>query len=248
VTEDEFWKQLEFRVCREFESTSDNAVGFLWCDGFMPEEYDLGDVSPHIAGWAWIGEGRTQDRWRFTLTLEIRDQRREDIAWHNLLPPEDARGWLFDDRRARAIAIAVDHTRRASGEAAAVEIADAVRGPSVSTRTLLLEVTGVFEVPSVGLVLDPPLNMPLRGFKPRHSDVTLEFPDGSTQTRLVALTPANFTLVSGGCRSTVLVSIAGVERADIPIGTRVHADEGLAKELLEDSSDLRNESPADGSD
>jgi hypothetical protein len=78
--------------------------------------------------------------------------------------------------------------------------------------------------------------MPLRGFQPRHSEVTLELPDGSTQTRFVALTPANFTLASGGCRSAVLVSVAGAEKADIPIGTRVLADEGLAKELLKDSS------------
>jgi hypothetical protein len=105
VTEEEFWKQLEFRVCREFESMNDNALRFLWCDGFLPDDYHLADRPARITGLAWIANGRLQDRWAFELVVRAPVHDREDVAWAALLPAEDAREWLFADSDARFLRI-----------------------------------------------------------------------------------------------------------------------------------------------
>jgi hypothetical protein len=45
VTEDEFWRRLEYRVSHELAGL-EGALRFLWCDGFVPDEYLLdGDAT-----------------------------------------------------------------------------------------------------------------------------------------------------------------------------------------------------------
>ena len=42
----------------------------LWCDGFLPEQYDVDSEHPSIRGDVWIAKGRrTMEKWVFTLFL-----------------------------------------------------------------------------------------------------------------------------------------------------------------------------------
>jgi len=41
MQEPEFWQRLEFRICAEFRGFADHALRSYWCDGLIPEEYDL---------------------------------------------------------------------------------------------------------------------------------------------------------------------------------------------------------------
>jgi hypothetical protein len=104
VTETDYWAKLEFRVCREFARMEENALRFLWCDGFIPEEYLVDDPSPRITGRAWICNGPRQDQWEFALVLDHSVRSREDVSWASLLPSENLTGWLAvdsDERRIR---------------------------------------------------------------------------------------------------------------------------------------------------
>ena len=56
VDEDEFWVRLEYRVSAELAGIDDDAMRFLWCDGFRPEEYRTNANPPSIRGRAWIGD------------------------------------------------------------------------------------------------------------------------------------------------------------------------------------------------
>ena len=97
MTEPEFWAALERRLSREFAGMDDRALCFLWCDGFIPEEYALTDPSPQISGRVWIGKGPRQDRWRFSLILDRPAASREAVPWAALLPSEQATGWVSVD-------------------------------------------------------------------------------------------------------------------------------------------------------
>jgi hypothetical protein len=61
--EKEFWSRLEFRVFREIEKMPAFRRQRLWCDGFIPEVYLLGQSPQSIAGAVWI----YQEEWRFRL-------------------------------------------------------------------------------------------------------------------------------------------------------------------------------------
>ena len=47
MTDQEFWTDLEYRVCRELRGLADNRLRFLWCDGFVPDDHqpDTGIVA-----------------------------------------------------------------------------------------------------------------------------------------------------------------------------------------------------------
>ena len=49
VEEQVFWRRLEFRVCVEFGSFADRRMRHYWCDGLLPEEYDL--AGDGMTGW-----------------------------------------------------------------------------------------------------------------------------------------------------------------------------------------------------
>jgi hypothetical protein len=84
----------------------DKALRFLWCDGFIPEQYLLENPTPRITGRAWIGIGRRkQDRWEFSLFLDQATLTREDISWSGLLPPDEVTGWLGVDLDGRRLLV-----------------------------------------------------------------------------------------------------------------------------------------------
>ena len=105
VTEADYWPRLEFRVCRELAGMEESALRFLWCDGFIPEQYLLDDPTPRITGRAWICNGPKQEQWEFTLVFPEAVQTVQDISWAALLPSEEATGWLGVDRDGRQIVI-----------------------------------------------------------------------------------------------------------------------------------------------
>jgi hypothetical protein len=114
MTEEDYWLRLEYRVCRELAGMEDNALRFLWCDGFIPEMYFLDDPTPQITGHAWVGNGpRRQEQWKFTLLLHHAVRTHEEITWGALLPPDDVTGWLGVDLDHHHIRI----TPRRSGQA-----------------------------------------------------------------------------------------------------------------------------------
>lgn len=75
----------------------------LWCDGFIPDDYEFKLDRPIIRGSAWICPGSEQQEWRFTLVLDGAPSARRHIDWEALLPQEDATQWLFLDYEKRHI-------------------------------------------------------------------------------------------------------------------------------------------------
>jgi hypothetical protein len=55
MEETEFWQRLEVRVGAEFAGFADRQLPYHWCDGLVPEEYDLAGTEPQIRGVAWCG-------------------------------------------------------------------------------------------------------------------------------------------------------------------------------------------------
>ena len=104
MDESDYWVALEYRICRELEGFEDGQLRALWCDGLVPEEWELPAGQPSVRGLAWFG--RTgQDRWQFVLLLAPSPSSREGIHWDELLPPDDHTGWLSVDLERRSIVI-----------------------------------------------------------------------------------------------------------------------------------------------
>ncbi|AMV29151.1 hypothetical protein VT84_32450 [Gemmata sp. SH-PL17] len=105
MNEADFWLRLEFRLCSEFAGMADRHLRYLWCDGFGPERYHLGDFEPRITGHVWICNGDKQDKWEFTLFLPHPIGSRDEIDWASLLPPGNVTRWLAFDSRGKRIQI-----------------------------------------------------------------------------------------------------------------------------------------------
>jgi hypothetical protein len=105
VNEAEYWMSLEFRLCGEFAGMADRHLRYLWCDGFIPQEYLLDASCTLITGRVWICNGRRQDEWEFTLFLPQSVGARDQINWAALLPPENVTRWLSVDPAGRRIQI-----------------------------------------------------------------------------------------------------------------------------------------------
>ena len=103
MTEDEFWPRLEFRVSAEFRGMEEDALRFLWCDGFVPQDYALDGPVPAIRGRAWIGN--RQEEWGFVLLLPPGEMDRSSFDWSCLLPAADVTGWLSADPLGRRLEI-----------------------------------------------------------------------------------------------------------------------------------------------
>jgi hypothetical protein len=103
--EPEYWARLEFRISREFSAMSENCLRFRWCDGFMPQRYQLSGPSPYIRGRAWICNGPIQEQWEFTLFLRQSVDSRSGIDWSSLLPPENVTKWIAVDLPGKRIEI-----------------------------------------------------------------------------------------------------------------------------------------------
>src|SRR5262249_28688381 len=56
MTESEFWRSLEWRICRELEGMTDNALRHMWCDGVRGEIMRPEAGPAHIYGTIWIGK------------------------------------------------------------------------------------------------------------------------------------------------------------------------------------------------
>lgn len=100
MDESQFWPHLEGRICGEFAGMPEKRLRYFWCDGFLPETYDLEGVSPRITGRCWICNGSLQAEWDFALLLPHAVSSREEIDWGSLLPARNATCWMcFDEER-----------------------------------------------------------------------------------------------------------------------------------------------------
>ena len=91
--ERDFWAALEFRICAEFDGFEDRLLRHYWCDGLIPDDYDLQADEPCIRGLAYCGQ-TGQEQWRFTLLIGSSVSSPKEIDWTSLLPPDDMTGWL----------------------------------------------------------------------------------------------------------------------------------------------------------
>src|SRR5260370_41807248 len=105
MDENDFWTSLEYRLYGEFAGMKDPALRHLWCDGFIPQQYLLHVSEPRITGTAWICNGRSQDKWKFTLILPEPVGSRDEIDWASLLPAENVPRWLALDQPGKHIQI-----------------------------------------------------------------------------------------------------------------------------------------------
>ncbi len=98
MTEFEFFLHLERRITREFGGMRDPQLQRFWCDGFIPEEFEVVGKRSRITGRVWIDDGnRHQTCWNFALLLGDKALNREEVPWNQMLPGEDVTGWLFMD-------------------------------------------------------------------------------------------------------------------------------------------------------
>ena len=104
MEEPEFWTRLERRICAEFAGFADRRLGYYWCDGLLPEDYDLTNAERQVNGVAWCGPDG-QERWRFTLIVGHDTTTRDNIDWSALLPGERLTGWLTPDLQNKTLRI-----------------------------------------------------------------------------------------------------------------------------------------------
>ena len=100
----DFWSRLERRVCREIDGLRVDGFRGLWCDGFIPEQFEVLDDRPMITGRVWIGHGRSeQEEWRFSLLLPQGVCEEAHVDWSAALPGDDVTGWLLLDQAQRTM-------------------------------------------------------------------------------------------------------------------------------------------------
>src|SRR5262245_32409775 len=98
MSESDFWLRLQYRVANEFEGLRENHLRFRWCDGFVPEKYELNSPLPRITGRACIVNGQhSWKKWEFTLQLRGPVASQSEINWESLLPPGDVTRWMSVD-------------------------------------------------------------------------------------------------------------------------------------------------------
>jgi len=105
MDEASYWEHLEFRVCAELAGIEECRRRGLWCDGFIPGQFDLKGDPPCIRGTAWVCPGEQQEAWDFTLLLGKPRANRDAIPWAALLPPDGVTKWLRLDFAKRQIEI-----------------------------------------------------------------------------------------------------------------------------------------------
>ena len=104
MEEREFWVHLEYRICAEFAGFADSQRRSCWCDGLIPEEYDLTGTEPRISGVVFCGQSG-QERWRFTLVVAQEAASPRQIDWSALLPSDRLTGWLTPDHQNKTLRI-----------------------------------------------------------------------------------------------------------------------------------------------
>lgn len=104
MEESDFWTRLEHRICDEFAGFENSNIRFYWCDGLVPEEYDLHSEEPCIRGRAWCGQSG-QEHWQFTLVVGRTIGSQGEIDWSALIPDRSLTGWLTPDPEKKALTI-----------------------------------------------------------------------------------------------------------------------------------------------
>jgi hypothetical protein len=102
LDESGFWARLQFSVHQELMRFVMRWRRAMWCNGLVPQRFDLDGPQPLITGLAYCGYGRGDD-WEFVLLLPPGTARsRAEIAWTSLMPAPRTTGWLSphpDERR-----------------------------------------------------------------------------------------------------------------------------------------------------
>jgi hypothetical protein len=100
MNEEDFWVQLERRICDELSGMDDRSLRALWCDGLVPRQYLLNDEVPRITGYAWIVTGTSSDaQWDLELFLPRSPPSQDAMEWASLIPPDGATEWLEIDQQ-----------------------------------------------------------------------------------------------------------------------------------------------------
>ena len=111
MTEGDYFKHLEMRVCRELAGMREKSLWRLWCDGFIPEDFEVIGQRCRMSGRVWMGLGnRDQACWTFVLHLGAATPR-ESIDWASKLPGENATGWLRLDIETQFMKICPEDAR-----------------------------------------------------------------------------------------------------------------------------------------
>lgn len=103
MKEKDYWVALEFRVCAEMDGIEECQEKGLWCDGFLPCDYQLDSLEPSVRGRAWICLGEQQQSWEFKLELPPGTRDQNSIDWEYLIPPPSVTQWMSLDFEARRI-------------------------------------------------------------------------------------------------------------------------------------------------
>jgi hypothetical protein len=70
----------------------------MWCDGFIPETFEVLNGELLVLGHVWLGwDGKHQEKWGFSLHAGDKATNRAEIDWPGLLPGDDVTGWLSLD-------------------------------------------------------------------------------------------------------------------------------------------------------
>ncbi len=104
MTEDDFWSDLEFQICRELRGMEDEVLSNMWCDGLSRDFIQTLNSTNNIEGTIWIGrDGQTE--MRFTMSLPRNVSTIKDINWSQLLPSEEMTEWLAIDVKSKLVTI-----------------------------------------------------------------------------------------------------------------------------------------------
>ena len=68
MTEDEFWRGLEWRICSELRGMNDSELRRMWCDGIRGDIVRPEAGSAYMSGAIWIGKDG-QKAMQFTMVL-----------------------------------------------------------------------------------------------------------------------------------------------------------------------------------
>lgn len=110
MKEDDFWDNLEFRICRELRGMEDKALRNIWCDGLRRDFIQPQKEVNKIEGTIWIGrDGQTE--MRFTMSLPKNVLTIKDINWSNLLPSEKMTEWLAIDVKSKRVTIDIFNSK-----------------------------------------------------------------------------------------------------------------------------------------
>jgi hypothetical protein len=104
MTENEFWRVLEWRICGELSGMTDDALRHMWCDGVRGDIVQPEAGPAHIYGTIWIGKDG-QTAMQFTMALPGNVTSKDGIVWSTLMPPEDMTAWLSVDLKRKLVTI-----------------------------------------------------------------------------------------------------------------------------------------------